>query len=132
MRFADRSALFAEFVRFNIVGISNTLLAFGVYSAVVSASKGHTIALVADYVFSITFSIVMNSRFTFRTGRRPGVWVILKMVSTYLFMFVVNWGMLYFLITLHYYDKYLSQALSTIVVALISYLMQKFLVFGRA
>ena len=122
---------FREFVRFNIVGIANTVLAYGIFSLVFYLSGIYMAALIADYLWSITFSLILNTLFTFRQAEFRGIVTVVKMLATYGVMFLLNWLILYLMVDIGGLNEYLSQFFSIFFVALTSYLMQKLFVFSR-
>ncbi len=120
-----------EILRFGLVGGTNTVLAFAVYSLFIHFGTPYYLALVFDYLFAIVFSLVANKFFTFKTGAHLDLGVFLRMALSYLVMFLVNEGMLALLVARAAMNAYVAQAIASVLIAGLSYLMQKFLVFGK-
>jgi putative flippase GtrA len=118
-----------ELLRFGLVGGANTLLSYCVYSAFIFAGAKYYLALVFDYLFAIFFSLVANKYFTFRTTAPINFGTFAKMVGSYCCMFILNEIMLHVLIAMLGIDAYLGQAFATVVIAMLSFFMQKFIVF---
>lgn len=118
-----------EIARFLVVGGLNTLLAFGVYALAVALGSPYYFALVFDYLFAIMFSLVVNGVFTFKTGDRIGIRTLVRMVFSYLVLFAVNEGLLSVVVEKLRVGPYVAQAAATVVIAALSYLLQRNLVF---
>jgi putative flippase GtrA len=118
-----------EIIRFNIVGIINTFLAYIVYSVFVLLGFTYSVALIADYCFSVSFSLFANKTFTFGYHEKIKFLVVVKMIGSYIFMYFVNLLFLWVCVTLNGMDAFLSQALSVVLIAAFSYGLQKFFVF---
>jgi putative flippase GtrA len=126
-----RTAL-RQFLNFNIIGIVNTALAYGVYAGLVALGAGHYIALVGDYVFGIVFGFFMNKRFTFAVTARADWAMMGRMVLTYASLLLFNIALLWVLVDHFGWNKYLAQALALVVVVLSSFATQKLFVFRKA
>jgi putative flippase GtrA len=118
-----------QFVRFNFVGIVNTALTYGVYAALVFVGVNHFAALGADYAVGIVFSFLVNRRFTFRIKGRTGLGTFARMVGSYMFLLGLNALILWVLVDKSAMNTYLGQAIALAAVALVSFAVQRVVVF---
>lgn len=125
-------ATVGQFLRFNAVGIVNTALTYAVYALFVTLGTGHYPALVADYAVGIAFGFVANKRFTFRDRRRAEIGAFARMVAVYLPMLALNAALLWLLVDRLGVDALAGQAAAVVVVAGLSFLAQKHIVFKNA
>ena len=119
-----------QFLRFNLVGIVNTGLAYGVYAALVFIGLDHFLALGADYLVGIIFSFVVNKRLTFRVKSRGNAAMFAKMVGSYLVLLALNTLILWALVDKSGVNTYIGQAIALAVVVVLSFAVQRFVVFG--
>lgn len=119
----------AEIGRFVLVGVANTVLAYGVYSLALYLGTPYYLALVFDYAFAILFSLIANGLFTFRLRERLRPSTLGRMAFSYGIMFMLNEGLLRILVGEIHLNPYVSQAVVSVVIAGTSYLLQRNLVF---
>lgn len=118
-----------QFIRFNFVGIVNTGLTYAVYAALVFIGANHFVALGADYAVGIVFSFVMNKRITFRVKGRADIGMFARMVGSYVVLLIVNAAILWALVDRSAVNTYLGQAIALVAVALLSFAVQRLVVF---
>lgn len=120
-----------EFIKFNIVGIINTALTYGVYSLTVFLTDNYNVALIADYSIGIATSFILNKYITFKNKDKINFSMIFKMILSYVPSFVLNLISLHVLIGKLNWNKYLAQLLTAACIAYISFILQKFFVFKK-
>jgi len=120
-----------EFLRFNLVGLFNLVVASTVYVALIAIGFNYVIALSADYIVGMVISFVLNKNFTFRISQRTNVWMILRMISVYIAIFIINIMLLLVFIDTMKFNPYISQAIAIFVIVIISFSCQKFFVFKK-
>lgn len=121
--------IIVQFVKFNIVGITNTFITYCIYSVLVIFGVNHFIALGFDYLFGIIITFVLNKHFTFKHKYKTTVFIFLKMVVIYIFVFFINSFLLYIFIDINKFNKLVSQFFAQGAVALMSFIFQKNIVF---
>lgn len=113
-------------VRFLVVGGISTLFSYGVYALLLFCGLNYAIANLAALVAGILFSFKTQGRFVFRNGDNSLIW-----------RFVICWGLIYaanvtFLRqAIHFgMDRYVAGAAAIPGIALLSFVVQRYLVFG--
>jgi putative flippase GtrA len=111
-----RSPVAVQFVKFGIVGVSNTLLTFVVYTVLLKVfGVWYLAASAIGFIAGATNGFLLNRRWTFREhvgdALTPVRWAIVQSCGL-----ALNLGMLFLFVTEAHLDKLLSQALATGVV----------------
>lgn len=77
-------ALFRQFVKFGIVGVTNTIISYVIYAAMVYAGCHYLVASVTSFVISVAWSFYWNNRmvFTMAKGETRSLWR--SLVKTYM------------------------------------------------
>ncbi len=120
-----RSALLVQFVKFGIVGVSNTLLTFAVYTILLKVfGVWYLAASAIGFIVGATNGFLLNRRWTFREhvgdALTPVRWAVvqgggLAMDEVLLFAFVGGAGL----------DKLAAQALATIAVTVTTFFVNR-------
>src|SRR6476660_2395745 len=121
----SRTHVVLQFVKFGIVGISNTLLTFAVYTVLLKGFDVWYLAASAiGFAVGATNGFLLNRRWTFRghvgDALTPVRWAIVQGAGLGL-----NLGLLYLLVHDAGLDELLAQALATIVVTITTFLVNR-------
>jgi putative flippase GtrA len=119
-----------QFVKFNLVGALNTILATTVYVVVAYASDSYTLGLVADYGFGIAFGFVLNKQWTFAHRDAIRASAVVRYVVLYGAVFALNYALLRVAVETCGYDRYLAQVAIFAVIVVPIFLVQKRYVFA--
>ena len=125
----QKKSTLIQFVYFILIGGMNTLLTLAVYFILVYLGLHYSLALIADYIFGISFSFFMNKHFTFHVQERATAKMFSRMLLTYGFLFLGNIILLAACVEFFEFDEYLAQILSFGVLLVIAFLAQKLFVF---
>ena len=123
-------ALVAELLRFHLVGAGTLVVGTVVFLALVAAGVGYVPALVGDYAAGILFSYFMNKEFTFRVKVESDVKPLSLTVLGYAATFALNVLLLAAAVEIYRLDVVWSQIVIMLFLAVMNYLMFKFLIFG--
>ena len=113
-----RRPVVVQFVKFGIVGVSNTLLTFVVYTILLKGfDVWYLAASAAGFAVGATNGFLLNRRWTFREhvgdSLTPVRWAIVQCGGL-----AINEGLLYLFVHDAHLDKLLAQACATVVVTL--------------
>ncbi len=132
----DRSALFhsaAQFIKFNVVGVFNTIVDFVVYSIMCIFGLHYMLAQVIGYAFGVGNSYLMNSLWTFSKERKHtadefGRFLLVNLVSL-----GVSLGMLWIAHNpLHIQSDLWCKAIATPAALIVNFAGNKLFVFNKA
>ncbi len=113
-----------KFFKFLFVGALNTLFAYTIYAIFVAIGFRANIALIFQYVIGILWNFKTTGSIVFKNNNN---WLIFKFVGAYIFTFCVNSITLKLLTKI--FNPYIAQALLVFPIAVLSFLILKFLVF---
>ena len=115
----------AQFVRFVVVGAANTAFNYLVYCAMLWLGMPVPLASLASLVVGILINFTTQSRLVF-DNRDP--WKILPYAAIWALLYAFNLGLIWGL--MHFgFDAYIAGLLSTPCTVLLSFFLQKLLVF---
>lgn len=128
-----RRLLADERARFVIVGGVNTAVAYILFLLFEVVFDGrYLLSLLAAYLVATLLAFALHRRFTFGvTGRESVIIDFLRFESVYVVMFLVNAGLLAALVDGAGWASSFAQAVSTIVITVMSYLGHKYFSFRR-
>jgi putative flippase GtrA len=117
----SRSHVVVQFVKFGIVGVSNTLLTFIVYTVLLKVfGVWYLAASAIGFIAGATNGFLLNRAWTFREhvgdSLTPVRWAIVQSCGL-----AINEGMLFLFVTEAHLDKLLSQAFATGVVTVTTF-----------
>ena len=113
--------MLVQFVKFGIVGVSNTALTFIVYTLLLKAFGVFYLAASAvGFIVGATNGFLLNRRWTFREhvgdSLTPVRWAVVQGCGL-----GIDEGLLFLLVDTGHLDKLLAQALATIVVTVTTF-----------
>ena len=120
-----------ELVSFNIIGIINTLITYGIYSLFIFLGFDYRISLLFDYIAGITISFFANKKYTFQYKENINIRMLLFMVVSYISVFFINMILLVIFIQKLNFNKYISQLIALAICISFSFIIQKFIVFRK-
>jgi putative flippase GtrA len=121
-----------QFLLYCVIGLSGTLLDFGVYTQLVRAKLlDYQAANAVSYASGTMLSFILNARFNFRISDK----IALRLVCFFGVAFLgwaVSAELLHILVGVHGYNKYLSKAATLVVVVLLQYNLNRWFSFRKS
>lgn len=114
-----------KFIKFLFVGFLNTLFGYSMYALFVSIQPSQATALLISYTLGVFWNFNTTGRLVFKNSKKS---LILKFFCVYVFTYFVNLSGLNWLKGLGL-GKYVSQAILVLPVAILSFIIFKYLVF---
>ncbi|MCL2181935.1 MAG: GtrA family protein [Chitinispirillia bacterium] len=119
----------AQFFKFCVVGLSNTLISYAVYALLVYLGAHYIIANVAGFIIGVANSFFWSHKFVFKDetgGRRNLLHALLKAYASYAFSgFVVSSVLLYVFIDAFGASEYIAPFLLLPVTVPLNYILNK-------
>ncbi|MDH4393714.1 MAG: GtrA family protein [Aquabacterium sp.] len=115
-----------QLVRFVLVGCVNTGFSYALYALFLWLGLNFALANLLAFVISLLFSFVMQGSLVFRNLALRLLW---RFVLAWVLVYLFNIGLIAVLMQMGQ-SAYLAGALALVPVILLSYLIQKFVVFG--
>lgn len=127
----EQRAAFMQFVKFCLVGVSNTLISFGVYCIFVLINKDlYLVGNAVGFVVSVLNSYIWNSRFVFKK-QDERVKTIIKTFLAYGTNLIVGTALLYVFVDVMEISEFISPILNLAVTIPLNFLLNKFWVMKK-
>jgi len=125
--------LFWQFFKFGIVGISNTLISYIIYTALVAVHFHYLIASVIGFICSVINSFYWNNKYVFGNQQKDNI--LKSFIKTFLSyagtgLILAN-ILLYCMVELLEVNVYLAPVINLIVTVPLNFLLNKFWVFKK-
>lgn len=125
----------AQFIRFCIVGLSNTILSYFIYSILLLLfrkifilSLDYLIAQILAFILSVAWSYYWNSKFVFK--QKNSVSSLLKTYISYFFSGIfLNTILLYFWVDMLNISEFIGPIFNLIISVPVNFLLNKFWAF---
>jgi putative flippase GtrA len=130
---ARHSQVIRQFVRFNVIGLVNTGVAYLLYAGLLYLDVHRQIALAADYALGLVLGFYLNRRFTFARGAEKGSVKreFGKMMLTFIPIYLLNGALLEAATQWGAINLYVSQIAILAIIAVLSFVAQKIYVFAE-
>ena len=120
--------LFFQFLKFGIVGISNTIIALGIYYTVLFLIRNYMLANLVSWVISVLNAFYWNNRYVFKNNQN---WkkVLFKTYISYGASLFVSTCLLYFQIEWVGISDKIAPLLTLAITVPLNFIMNKFWTF---
>lgn len=116
------------FARYLVVGVANTAFAYGVYAAALYLGASYPVASLISLIAGILLSFRTQGKFVFRNENSR---LFGRFVLSWVFAYLVNIGLIAGFLRLGF-DAFTAGALALPFNVVLGFLLQRFLVFGKA
>jgi len=127
------SKLLFQFIKFGIVGLSNTAISYIIYSLLVYVGLHYIIASVIAFVISVLNSFFWNNKYVFKKGDNQKRNIILSLIKTYLsyaFTGLILQNILLFVfISILHISKYLAPLFGLVITIPLNFILNKLWAF---
>lgn len=125
--------LVIQFIKFGIVGVSNTVISYLIYSLLVYFNIYYIIASIIAFVISVLNSFFWNNKYVFKKKANVDHKIINSLVKTYIsYAFtglVLQNILLYIFIDLLKISKYIAPFFGLVITIPLNFLLNKFWTF---
>jgi putative flippase GtrA len=125
----DRASFYAfakQFVKFGIVGVSNTLITLAVYYALIYIGVHYLVANIAAFVISVCNAYYWNSRYVFKQKENEGARTFLKTITAYGSTGVLGTFLLFVMVDILHISEWIAPLLGLCVTVPTNFLLNKF------
>jgi putative flippase GtrA len=120
-----RSPIVAQFIKFGLVGVSNTVIAFGIYTVLLKAFGVWYIAASGiGFAVGAVNGFLLNRSWTFR-GHAGGSNAALRWMVVQGCGLMINLGLVYLLVSHGGMDKLSGQAIATAIVVVLTFFVNR-------
>ena len=130
MKFPSKTSII-QFIKFGIIGVSNTLVSLAVYYVFLFIDKRlYMVGNVLGWVVSVANAFFWNNRYVFKESDEPLFKKILKMYLNYGFTFLLATALLYIEVDVLSLSPVISPILNLAITIPINFLLNKFWTFS--
>lgn len=122
----EQWAAFIQFVKFCLVGISNTIISFGIYYFFVAINpKLYILGNVIGFIASVANAYFWNSKFVFKK-QNDRLRTVMKTYAAYGANLLIGTGLLYLFVDILNISEYIAPLLNLVVTIPLNFLLNKF------
>ena len=123
-------AFFAQFIKFGLIGVSNTLVALGVYYSLLFAGLHYITAHAGGFVISVLNAYYWNGKFVFKTNDGKKTVRLAKVYVSYGITFLLSTAMLFLMVDILGISGLIAPVINLFFTVPANFLLNKFWVFG--
>lgn len=124
------STHFRQFIKFNLVGILNTLVDVLVFALLLWLGVHYIVSQCISYGCGIANSYVLNKRWTFGQTSRSSGGQLIKFITVNLTVLAISVGLLYFVVSVWPLSELVAKMLVTFITMTINFLANRLWVFN--
>lgn len=125
--FSSRDS-FIQFIKFGLVGITNTAVGFGVYYALYFCGAHYIIANVVSWLVSVFNAFYWNNKYVFQSG--SGWWkTLFRTYISYGASLIVSTLLMYMLVEYLHLSAVIAPVICLLVTVPLNFLLNKFWAF---
>lgn len=122
--------LISQFIKFGLVGVSNTLISLGIYYLMVWLGAHYLVANIVGFIVSVMNSFFWNSKFVFTEKKENSkLRSFIKMTCSYGSTFILSNGLMILFIDVIGLSKYIAPILCLFVTIPINFILNKLWAF---
>ncbi len=118
-----------QFLKFGIVGVSNTLISLGVYYLLYFIGVNYLIANTMGFIISVLNSYYWNNRYVFKKTQKGHLKPLMKTFMSYGLTFLLSTGLLFLMVNYLGISKVVAPIIAIIITIPINFLMNKLWAF---
>ena len=118
--------MFLQFMRYNLVGVVNTLIGFSIIFGLMYLGVSATISNIMGYTIGLFVSYILNSRYTFTSStnhKKVMIKFFMVLIVAYVFNFITLQWML------AWTNPYIAQLSAAVIYTVSSFLLAKYFIF---
>jgi len=125
-----------QFIKFGIVGLSNTIISYLVYALLVYLGFHYLVASIIAFFISVLNSFFWNSRYVFKKedgAKRSVLHALVKTFISYAFTGLILQNIFLFVfIDIFHISKYMAPLFSLVITVPLNFIMNKFWAFRQS
>lgn len=118
-----------EFIKFGIVGVSNTLITFVVYNILLKLGVNYLVANIIGYICGMINGFIWSKNWVFKVDKESKMYFI-KFALVNLLSLIVSTGLLMVLVKQLSLNSTIAQLITTCITVVINYILNKMWTFS--
>ena len=129
----NNSTLLIQFIKFGIVGFSNTVISYAIYSVLIYFGLHYLVASIIAFIISVSNSFFWNNKYVFKNDTSQKRNIVYSLVKTYLSyafsgLILQNLLLIFFIEILHT-SKYLAPFFGLVITVPLNFILNKLWAF---
>jgi len=125
----DLKRVLRQFIKFGIVGVSNTLISLAIYYLLVSLGVNYIVSNTVAFVISVLNAYYWNNKYVFQKSSRSHFVALMRTYIAYGFTFLLGTALLYIMVRHLSISKYIAPLINLCFTIPINFLINKLWAF---
>lgn len=118
-----------QFIKFGLVGVSNTLISLGTYYLLYFWGVNYLIANTAGFVISVLNSYYWNNKYVFKKTQNGNLKPLIKTFMSYGVTFLLSTALLFVMVQCAKISEVIAPVITLVITIPINFIMNKFWAF---
>lgn len=132
----DFKNLIVQFIKFGIVGVSNTLISLAIYYVLVYFNCNYIVANTLGFIISVLNAYYWNNKYVFKSkekanGTKDKVKQLVKVYMSYGVTFLLSTVLLYVMVDLMHISEYIAPIINLCITVPLNFVMNKLWAFKK-
>lgn len=132
----DFKNLIVQFIKFGIVGVSNTLISLAIYYVLVYFNCNYIVANTLGFIISVLNAYYWNNKYVFKSkekvnGAKDKVKQLVKVYMSYGVTFLLSTVLLYVMVDLMHISEYIAPIINLCITVPLNFVMNKLWAFKK-
>jgi len=120
-----------QFIKFCVIGVSNTALHLGIYYFLLWLNVYYLLADIIAFAISVWNSYFWNKKYTFAAGKTTFS-TVLRLYAAYGSTTLLGSGLLFLLVDVIGLNKYVSPVIKIGIITVVNFILNKYIVFKKS
>ena len=126
----DFSELVKQFIKFGLVGISNTLIALVIYYILVCFNFNYILAHIIAFIISVLNAYYWNAKYVFKVQKESNKYArLIKVYLSYGITFLLSTGLLYLMVDIMQVSEYIAPLINLCITIPLNFILNKLWAF---
>lgn len=121
--------LITQFIKFGIVGVSNTLISLGIYYICVYFGCHYIIANIVGFLISVLNAYYWNKKYVFKAESKDRFSMLIKTYVSYGITFVLSTVLLYIMVDILKISEYIAPIINLCITVPLNFIINKLWTF---
>jgi len=122
--------LLKQFIKFGIVGVSNTLIHLAIYYSLLFLGLHHILANIIAFMISVLNAYYWNNKYVFKQeGKSSSLSKLTKVYASYGFTLILSTGLLFLMVDIIGISRYIAPIINLAITVPTNFILNKYWVF---
>ncbi|MCL2424810.1 MAG: GtrA family protein [Oscillospiraceae bacterium] len=123
--------LVKQFIKFGVVGVSNTLVHFVIYYGLVFLGVHYLVSNTLGFAISVLNAYYWNNKYVFKTEKGNTIRKLAKVYASYGFTFLLSTGLLFLIVDVIGISYMIAPLITMIITIPTNFILNKFWAFRQ-